>query len=118
MSHPKNFKSELVMSLAVLGVLALLIHPYWMPMGVVVISIATLAVLVFGLSIFVWRETPRDEREYVQVAQAGRAAYLVGSAVLTAGVAVQTLQHDVDVWLVVGLASMILSKIAVSFSRH
>jgi hypothetical protein len=107
----KQLGSELGVSLAVLAMLALLIHPYWMPMGLVVVCIAVLAALVFGLGVFVWRENPRDEREYAVAAQAGRSAYLVGAAVLTLGVAVQTLQHHIDIWLVLGLAGMVLSKV-------
>jgi hypothetical protein len=103
--------SELAMSVVVLAMLALLIHPYWMPMGVIVTCIAVLAALVFGLGVFVWREKARDEREYHVIAQAGRSAYLVGAAILTLGVAVQTLQHHIDIWLVLALAGMVLAKV-------
>jgi hypothetical protein len=113
----KKMGSELGISIAVLITLALLIHPYWMPMGVIVICTALLAVLVFGLCVLVWRETPRDEREYAVAAQTGRSAYLVGGLLLTMGVAVQTLQHRIDLWLVGGLAGMILAKIISSASR-
>jgi hypothetical protein len=119
MSHKhKKFGSEVGMSLAVLVVLALLIHPYWMPMGLIVVCIALLAVLVFGLGVFVWRERPQDEREYQVIAQTGRSAYLVGGAILALGVAVQTLQHHVDVWLVMGLAGMVIAKIVHSASMY
>jgi len=112
MSHKnKKLGTELSVSIAVLIVLALLIHPYWMPMGLVVVCIALLAVLVFGLGVFVWRETPHDEREYQVMAQTGRSAYLTGALILTIGVAVQTLQHHVDVWLMIGLAGMVLAKV-------
>jgi hypothetical protein len=107
----KKLSSELGVSIAVLGMLALLIHPYWMPMGLIVVCIAILAVLIFGLGVFVWQENPRDEREYAVASQAGRSAYLVGAAILTIGVSVQTLQHHVDVWLVLGLAGMVLTKV-------
>jgi hypothetical protein len=118
MSHKqKKLGSELAVSLAVLGILALLIHPYWMPMGLVVICIAILAALVFGLGVFVWHENPRDEREYAVIAQTGRSAYLVGGAILTVGVAVQTLQHRIDLWLVFGLAGMVLAKVITSYNK-
>jgi hypothetical protein len=112
MSHNlQKFGSELGVSIAVLAVLTLLVHPYWMPMGLIVVCIAMLAVLVFGLGVFVWREKPRDEREYQLMAQTGRSAYLTGAAVLTIGVAVQTLQHRIDIWLVLSLAGMVLVKV-------
>ncbi len=112
MSHNiQKFGSEFGVSVAVLAVLALLVHPYWMPMGLIVVCITILAVLVFGLGVFVWREKARDEREYQVMAQTGRSAYLTGAAVLTVGVAAQTLQHRLDIWLVIGLASMVLAKV-------
>lgn len=112
MNHEhKKLGSELAVSLAILAMLALLIHPYWMPMGLVVVCLAFLAVLVFGLGVFVWHENPRDEREYAVASQAGRSAYLLGGAIMTVGVAVQTLQHRLDLWLVFGLAGMVFAKI-------
>jgi hypothetical protein len=119
MNHkPIKLGSELVLSLAVLGMLALLIHPYWMPMGLVVVCIAVLAALVFGLGVFVWHENPRDEREYAVASQAGRTAYLIGAAILTVGVAVQTLQHDVDLWLLISLASMVFAKVITNVHKN
>jgi hypothetical protein len=43
----------------------------------------------------------------------GRIAFLVGSTLLTLGIIVQSLNHNVDAWLVVTLVAMILSKIVV-----
>lgn len=117
MSGLKKIRSEFIVSLAVLLLLALLIYPYWMPMGLVVGCIVILSLLVFGLGVFVWHESPKDEREYELTANAGRTAYLVGGAVMTIGVAVQTLNHSVDVWLVLALAGMILGKAATSYKR-
>ena len=116
-SKHRKFGGELGVSIAVLVMLALLIHPYWMPMGLVEVCIAVLAALVFGLGVFVWRENPRDEREFADVAQAGRSAYLIGAAILTVGVAVETVQHRVDIWLVLGLAGMVLSKVVASLRK-
>ena len=119
MSHSiQKFSSELGVSVAVLAVLTLLVHPYWMPMGLIVVCITVLAVLVFGLGVFVWRETPHDEREYQLMAQTGRSAYLAGAAILTVGVAVQTLQHRLDIWLVIGLAGMVLAKVINNVSNN
>lgn len=114
----KKLGGEVSMSCVVLVVLALLVHPYWMPMGLVVLCIALLAVLVFGLGVFVWRERPQDEREYHMIAQTGRSAYLVGGTILAIGVVVQTLQHRVDIWLVLGLSGMVLAKIIRSTNRY
>lgn len=118
MSRFKKIRSEFVVSLLVLALLGLLVYPYWMPMGLVVICIGILSVLIFGLGVFVWHESPRDEREYAITSLASRSAYLVGGAIMTVGVAVQTLQHDTDYWLVLALASMILAKAVTSFKKQ
>ena len=114
----KRINSDIWVGVAVLAVLGLLIHPYWMPMGFVVTAIAMLALLVFGFGIYVWRESPQDEREYQESAQAGRLAYLVGAGFLTVGVAVQTMHHSLDIWVVLALASMVLAKIASGLIKH
>jgi amino acid transporter len=114
----KKIGSELFVSILVLITLVLLVHPYWMPMGLVVIFIALLAVLVFGLGVFVWRERPKDEREYAVTTQSSRTAYLICGAILTLGVALQTVQHRIDIWLIMGLASMVLVKIMNSIKNE
>lgn len=114
MNLPKKFQSELGMGLLTVLLLGLLIQPSWMPMGIVLICLGLLAASVFGLGVFIWRESPKDEREYLLISQSGRTAYLMAGAVMTLGVAVQTLQHKIDIWLLGALASMILIKIIIS----
>jgi Na+/glutamate symporter len=62
-------------------------------------------------AIFVLREKAQDEREIAHRMLSGRVAFLVGSALLTFGVIIQSLNHSVDAWLVVTLVAMIFSKI-------
>ena len=114
MNLPKKFQSKLSMGLLTIVLLGLLIQPSRMPMGIVLVCLGLLAASIFGLGVFIWRESPKDEREYLLISQSGRAAYLVGGAIMTIGVAVQTLQHNIDIWLLAALASMILIKIITS----
>jgi len=69
-------------------------------------------VAVFALfASFVWRENHRDEREGLHKMMAGRAAFLVGTALLTLGIIVQSLSHNLDPWLVLTLGGMIVAKV-------
>jgi len=68
------------------------------------------AFLVFS-SLF-WKERSKDERENLHRLNAGRISFMIGSAILTLGIIIQSLAHNVDPWLVITLSSMILAKVA------
>jgi hypothetical protein len=59
---------------------------------------------------FVERERPVDERDATHRAFAGRAAFHVGAAALTIGIAFQIYRQDLDPWLVFALVAMIIAK--------
>lgn len=70
--------------------------------------------LIFILAIlfisFIWKERSRDEREKLHKYVSSRFAYLAGVFILTVGVIIQTIQNNLDVWLVVSLCVMLLLK--------
>ncbi len=74
-------------------------------------------VALLGYSAFVFRENPADEREHELSLVASKYAYLVGSVVLCVGIVVQTLDHTLDPWLPVVLASMVIAKSLAYFIR-
>lgn len=113
-----SFRSEIIMGLLIVLVLGLLIHPYFMPMGLVLLLVGALGVLIFGLGIFIWQESPRDEREQQVGNQSGRIAFMAGGLVLTVGIAAQTIGHKVDPWIVLALAAMVLSKIGNNYRNR
>ncbi len=88
--------------------------PFWMPMMGEMIALSIVVVLLLVWVGFVMQEEARDEREIVLKMKAGRAAYLSGLGVLTLGLIVQAFAHNIDPWLTVALAVMVLSKL---FSR-
>jgi len=108
------FVGELVVGIILVVLLLLLINPFYMympnkvEMAVVVAAVAAFA--VFGA--LVWREKVVDEREEAHRSLAGRFGFLAGSVVLTIGILVQSLSHNLDPWLAVGLGAMILGKLA------
>jgi len=104
---------EIAVSLILALLLIYVINPgmLWMPsmlekhIGILVL------VLFIGFSIFFWREKPRDEREILHAAHAGRYAYFAGASVLMIGILYEFYTHyEVDIWLLISLAIMILTK--------
>ena len=99
---------------AVLIVLALFVlNPFnfWMPTMAHMIMLALLLVVFAVFAIFLYREKPDDERDVLHAMNSGRVAFFVGSALLTLGIVVQSLQGPVDIWLVATLVGMVLSKL-------
>ncbi len=112
-----NFTKEAVVGAVLVVLLILLINPMhlWMPNmahETVVIGL----ILAFGLySVFVLREKARDERDVLHRMLAARASFFAGTTLLTIGI-FNGAQHDaVDVWLVIVLVAMILTKIGTRF---
>ena len=107
------FIKEISAAIILMLLLFFLLDPfsYWMSDMLFMMLLAGL-VVIFGIFVsFVWREKVRDEREVMLRLLAGRLSYLTGVAVLMIGVLVQSWQHDLDNWLVLSLAAMIVAKI-------
>ena len=112
----KSRLSEWLVALATIIALVLLVNPFNLIMTsaytLMVLMLLGLAVITFG--VFVWREDYHDEREELYAMKTGRLSYFVGGAVLVVAIIVQTLQHTLDVWLVVALAAMVMTKLVVN----
>jgi len=102
-----------LVSAGLLAVAAVLLaNPFhvWMP-DMTHMALLVCAVVLFGVfSVFVLMEQAGDEREDMHRYSAGRAAFLVGGAVLIVGIIVQNLSHTLDPWLVWALLGMVLAK--------
>ncbi len=97
--------------LVILTILLLNPFHFWMPTMIHMVMLA-LTLAIFALfAIFILRERIQDEREAIHRMLSGRVAFLTGSALLTIGIVFQSLQHSVDVWLVIVLVAMVLSKL-------
>lgn len=113
MKKNKFHCSELIISLILLTLVVFLLNPFywWMP-SKVVMTISVILVLVFSLySVFVWREQAKDEREALHTMFAGKIAFLAGVATLVLAIIIEAYNHDVDKWLVITLAVMVLAKV-------
>ncbi len=108
-----NFIQESVVAAVLIGLLVLLINPmhFWMPdMAHETIIIGL--IIAFGLySVFVLREKARDERDVLHRMLAARAAFFVGTLLMTIGIYVGAQKDAIDLWLVAALVAMVLTKI-------
>jgi len=108
-----NFLQEVLISGVLIVLLTLFLNPFelWMPPILLMMMILGLIVAFSLFASFIWRENNKDEREGLHKLLAGRAAFLSGTAMLVVAIIVQSLQHELDVWLVFTLGVMILAKI-------
>ena len=109
----REHSADLLAGAIVLVLLVLLVNPLdilMLDMGaMMVLSLFALAIIAFAA--LVWGERARDEREQQQIGAAGRIAYLLGAGILSIGIIVQTIAHQLDIWLVVALGAMVCTKI-------
>lgn len=110
----KEFWPEVVSALVFCVLALLLANPMhlWMPSmsHMATVGLATIALAAF--IVFVLREGAKDERDDTHRAIAGRAAFLVGSAVLILGIVTQNKAGIVDMWLIAALVAMVVAKVA------
>lgn len=108
-----TFLSEIIISIVFIVLLILFLNPFGFFMPTTLLMMLVVGFLiVFGIfASFVFRENAQDERESFHRMLAGRIAFLTGSAVLVAGIIIQSLLHGLDPWLVFALGLMILGKI-------
>lgn len=109
-----NLKLEITISLLLIVLTIFVLNPFhfWMPsmMHMTILALTLVAFTFF--TIFVLREKVQDERDAVHRMLSGRIAFLTGSAFLTVGIVIQSIQDKVDVWLVIVLVAMVISKLA------
>lgn len=108
-------KGESIITIVLFSLLLLLISPLdlLMPTNAGMMVIVALVLVFSAYAAFIWKEKSRDEREDFHKLLAGRIAFLAGAGVLVAGIVTQSLNHNIDPWLVFTLAVMILSKLLV-----
>ena len=85
--------------------------PFWMPMMGQMTALVVVTVLLAVWAGFVIQEKVHDEREVVLKMKAGRVAYVSGLGVLMVALVVQGLQHNIDPWIAIALAVMVVSKL-------
>lgn len=109
----KNNIVETIITLCLILLTVLLLNPFhfWMPDMVVMVVLACSLVLFAVFASYILREKIVDERDVLHSNLAGRNAFLAGSAILMVGIVIEGHSHNVDPWLVIGLITMIITKI-------
>lgn len=113
----KHHLVELVVPALFVFILVIFCDPFmiFMPQGVVLLSLGGLIILYVLFALFIWHESVHDEREAAHRFYASRLAFLIGSAVLTLGVAYEVFYlHHVDPWLLLALGAMVVAKAGAS----
>jgi hypothetical protein len=112
MNIKNNVIREGAVVLILVGIVVFLCNPFhrWMP-TMMMVTLVSGALVCFGfLASFLFHENASDEREVVNRMQAGRVAFLAGSATLLIGSIVQILRHDIDIWLAGSFVVMVVAK--------
>lgn len=110
-------KKETLIEITISGIfiilLILLLNPFnfWMPSAIQMTLLALIVIVFAGFASLVWHEKAQDEREEYHKMIAGRVGYLLGTAVLVAGIIFQAFSHMLDPWLVGALGVMVIGKI-------
>lgn len=109
-----NFIGEIVISLALIGLLIFFINPLdlLMPHALHPFMVPFLLVLFIIFAGLLWKETPGDEREQLHKFIASRFAYFAVIATLIFGVVFQSFKGEVDPFLIIGICIALLAKIS------
>lgn len=111
---------ETVSAVVILGIAILFLNPgrLGMPDSLQSMLILGLIVAFLTFAAYIFREKSSDERESFHILNAGRISYLVGVAALITGVIIQTLNHEIDPWLIIALCAMVFSKLLSRIYSH
>ncbi len=113
----KNIIAELFVAIILVGFLVLFLSPtgLLMPMNATGMTGIIVIVLFFIFAGLIWREKANDERESLHVLGAGRISFITGLSIAIIGIVKQSLNHDIDAWLIFTAIGMILAKIGYRF---
>jgi hypothetical protein len=113
MNMKNKFAGEIIISLALVGLLVFFVNPLdlLMPHVLHPFMVLFLAVLFIIFAGFLWKETPGDEREQLHKFIASRFAYFAVIATLIVGVVFQSFKEEVDPFLIIGICIALLAKI-------
>lgn len=109
----KNNIPHIILAILLVIFLTLLSDSFmlWMP-TMMTMSILLVVVVIMSIwSGFIMKEQAVDERELIHRMNAGRVAYLSGTALLTLALIVQGLNHHIDPWIAYTLSIMVISKL-------
>lgn len=101
--------------IVLIGCLFTISEELTMPMSIMSILIVLILVAYFTFSAFILKEQAKDEREELHILKASRLSYLAGIGTLIVALVVQTLSHNIDIWIILALIVMLVTKLLVRF---
>ena len=109
----KTIFIEAALLLLLSGMLLWLLDPFNLMMKVMLSSgvIIALAVLYLVKFFVIFKEKPQDERDIQHRYHSSWASYITVSVLLFAGVIVESIQGEVDIWLIIAFTGMLISKL-------
>lgn len=104
---------EVIIVVILLGISLILFNPTHLLMPDSVSTLLMLALIVTFLLFLgiIWRENAKDERESQHIHKSGRIAYFIGTTIVVIGIIVQATKHNIDPWLLLALAGMVITKL-------
>ncbi|CAN5151298.1 hypothetical protein BH11PAT4_BH11PAT4_6450 [soil metagenome] len=108
----------LVVSLTLLSLLAVAPDALVMPSSLQMAILAVACAAVAAFLVFLWRETPADEREASNQFTASRFAYSTGAGFLIIALIYQGLTHQPDPFIPLTLLIMIGTKLSLQHTLN
>jgi len=84
---------------------------FWMPEMLHIVLIGGIASVLVLFLVLVWKEQDYDERDTRNRLISGKYSFIVGTVILAIGNIVQLLQYEMNIWLPLALAGMVLTKL-------
>ena len=79
----------------------------FMPTNLVLVMLALFAIVILVFMAMVWRNRP-NQNSHPRHIEAGHITYLAAVGLLSLAIVVQVLRHELDVWLIVILAVLVV----------
>jgi hypothetical protein len=108
-----KFLGELLITSLLVALLVFFINPLnlMMPEAMHPLMVPVLILLFVVFTGFIWKEMPGDEREQLHKFIASRFAYFAGATTLVIGIIMQSINNQIDPWLVISICVMLIAKL-------
>lgn len=103
---------EILATVGLIIILGILFNPFnFYQSNMMLASLVTsLIVLYVFFVIVISKDKPKDEREEKHYNLASDAAFISGTTILTIGIIIQSFKHELDLWIVLALIVMVITK--------
>jgi hypothetical protein len=109
----KTFFAEVILLALLTILLVLLLDPFNIIMKLMLSGVVAGALVVLYIVKFfiIWKEKPQDERDLSHRFYSSWVSYYTVSALLFIGVLAESLTGHMDVWLIISLAGLFVTKL-------